>query len=65
MTGEPFDYSHWSPDQPNDAAGARETRLHYGWGATTPADTWNDQPEWYRGVCSYVVEKDPGGRTGP
>jgi beta-lactamase regulating signal transducer with metallopeptidase domain len=63
VTGEPFVYSPWSPGQPNDAGGVDETRLEYGWGAATPADTWNDQPDWFRGVPSYVVERDPSGPT--
>jgi beta-lactamase regulating signal transducer with metallopeptidase domain len=63
VTGEPFEYNRWSPGQPNDGCGADETRLEYGWGATTPADTWNDQPDWFRGVYSYVVEREPGGPT--
>jgi beta-lactamase regulating signal transducer with metallopeptidase domain/protocatechuate 3,4-dioxygenase beta subunit len=63
VTGEPFVYSPWSPGQPNDAGGADETRLEYGWGATTPTDTWNDQPDWFRDVYSYVVESEPGGPT--
>ncbi len=63
VTGEPFEYNHWSPNQPNDGGGADETRLEYGWGATTIADTWNDQPDWFRGVYAYVVEREPGGPT--
>jgi hypothetical protein len=63
VTGEPFEYNHWSPGQPNDGGGADETRLEYGWGATTIADTWNDQPDWFRGVYAYIVEREPGGPT--
>jgi hypothetical protein len=63
ITGEPFEYNRWSPGQPNNGCGADETRLEYGWGATTIADTWNDQPDWFQGVFSYVVEGDPSGPT--
>jgi beta-lactamase regulating signal transducer with metallopeptidase domain len=63
ITGEPFAYTKWSPGQPNDGCGADETRLEFGWGATTISDTWNDQPDWFSGVFSYVVEGDPSGPT--
>lgn len=64
VTGEPFDYANWSPGQPNDGGGAEETRLQYGWGATTIADTWNDQPDWFDGVRSYVLELEGGAQIG-
>ena len=61
VTGEPFVYANWSPGQPNDSGGVDETRLEFGWGAATIADTWNDQPDWWTGVYSFVLEVDTSG----
>ena len=61
VTGEPFVYASWSPGQPNDSGGVDETRLEFGWGAAIIADTWNDQPDWWTGVYSFVLEVGTGG----
>ena len=56
VTGESFSYTNWSSGQPNDALGNDENRLHFGWGEFEIDDTWNDQPDFYYGIVSYVVE---------
>lgn len=63
MTGEPFFYSNWGTNQPNDWWGMAEDRLHYYISGNTQvrSSEWND-------LCdtnpagnpnSYVVEFEP------
>lgn len=40
----------------NDSYGNDENRLHFGWGEFTIDDSWCDQPDFFAGIISYVVE---------
>ncbi len=61
VTGEPFTYTNWSPGEPNDSGGVDETRLEFSSGTAAVADTWSDQPDWWMGACSFVLEVDTNG----
>lgn len=56
VTGEAFTYTNWSLGQPNDSFENDENRLHFGWGEFTIDDSWCDQPDFFAGIISYVVE---------
>ena len=55
VTGEPFEYTHWSPNQP-DNFGNQEHFLHF----TGPSALWNDFDDVNGSlVKSYIVEYVP------
>ena len=58
--GEPWDYTNWSQDSPNNGGGAyQEDSLEFYSGtANMPAPTWNDQPFDDANCGGYVVERD-------
>ena len=63
VTGEPFVYSNWDDEQPNDFGPGNENRIHFG-NRPERTPTWNDVPESYQEVTSYVIEYIPEPCTG-
>ena len=60
VTGEPFNYTNWTIQEPDNGTGGTENRLHFHDGRTPLpyASTWNDaRPE--ANLNSYVVEYVP------
>ena len=55
VTGEPFDYTNWHPDEPNDFQGREEDCLHP---HPDGSLAWNDSSCDDRRVGGYVVEYD-------
>ncbi len=62
VTPEPFDFTAWAGEQPNNAssvAGANENRMHYFSSAdTTRSQQWNDAVGDFKAL-GYVVEFEP------
>jgi hypothetical protein len=64
VTPEPFDYTNWHPDEPNNWDGAAEDYLGYKCYGSPDcrADLWNDLPdttsEFGTPVVAYVIEYD-------
>jgi hypothetical protein len=60
VTGEPWNYTNWSTNSPNDGGGRfEEDSLSFYSGLPhTPAPTWNDQPFDDPNCGGYVVERD-------
>lgn len=58
VTAELFAYANWDTGQPNDFGPTNENRLHFG-NQPFRTPTWNDVPEDYTEVISYVVEYVP------
>ena len=56
VTGEPFDYTNWDDNQPNDAASLSDC-LHFGFGGGR-VSTWDDMPDnWQdKGCYAYIIE---------
>lgn len=52
VTGEPWSYSNWSPNEPN-YSGGKEIYLHL-----YSAGTWNDLPLSYSSIKGYILEKE-------
>jgi len=62
VTEEPFLYSNWNGQQPNEFHGNNESRIHFGYIARTPF--WNDVPDTAviedgRRIRGYIVESIP------
>lgn len=55
VSGEPFTYTNWYPDQPDDGGG--EDYLHF-WG-NPPSSAWNDLNQSAIPVVGYVIESVP------
>jgi hypothetical protein len=63
VTGEPFIYTNWTINEPDNGTGGTEHWLQF-WDGRTPmpyASTWNDRNSGYtdRPPCSYAVEYIP------
>ena len=58
VTGEPWAYTNWAPDEPNDYGDGQESHLAM-WGVTgrEPVGTWNDEG-YVIADGGYVVEYD-------
>lgn len=55
VTGEPFIYSNWDSEQPNEFNNNNENRIHFG-NKPYRTPTWNDVPENFSEIKAYVVE---------
>ncbi|OGL55605.1 MAG: hypothetical protein A3C43_06995 [Candidatus Schekmanbacteria bacterium RIFCSPHIGHO2_02_FULL_38_11] len=55
VTGEPFIYSNWDTNEPNNYGGGNENALEFVWGTTWNDNNknWNEQENF---IYSYVVE---------
>jgi hypothetical protein len=58
VTGEPFDYTNWASDQPNDTSGGQDSLIYYGVGNDNPQFLWNDTWGDFL-VNGYIVEIIP------
>jgi hypothetical protein len=60
ITGEPFIYSNWDSGQPSEWNNNNENRIHFG-NKAYRTSTWNDVPQDFPEVISYVIEvPEPG-----
>lgn len=60
VTGEPFIYTNWSINQPDNAAGGFEHWLHfYNSTGDAPSPEWNDLSRGVIATNSYIVEYIP------
>jgi hypothetical protein len=62
VTEEPFLYTNWNDQQPNEFNGNNESRIHFGYTTRTPF--WNDVPDTAvtvdgRRIRGYIVEVIP------
>lgn len=57
VSGENFDYANWDTGQPNNSGGL-ENRIHFG-NRPGRTPTWNDVPQDFPEIKSYVVEYVP------
>jgi hypothetical protein len=65
VTGEPFVYTYWAKEQPNNYQGLNENRIHFG-NIRARVQTWNDVIVDYEEVRAYVVEfSEPNGFSVP
>jgi len=54
ITGEPFNYGHWSPGEPDNQGG--ENALGYGNAGPVPVSTWNDLNNTCSSPRGFVTE---------
>jgi len=63
VTGEPWSYTNWAVNQPNDAYGWIEDKLHYWDPAGGRAPTWNDiqniDPAGYQPIAFVTEVPEP------
>lgn len=64
VTDEPWDYTNWAPNEPNNSNGGTEAYLHYFWpigdNGQIQAPLWNDLAnDIPLGVRGYIVEYVP------
>jgi len=59
VTGEPFSYTNWEINQPDNGNG-REDRLNFVGIKTLKSPRWNDLPHDWSGPRAYIVEYEPG-----
>ncbi len=65
LTGEPFDYLRWAPQEPNDSPSGPDRALLDPGSGTDPV-AWNDVPDAFPGALGYLVEFEPApGDTNP
>ena len=57
ITGEPFSYTNWDINQPDNSQGT-ENRLDFLGTGTLKSPKWNDLPHYWSGPKGYIVEWD-------
>ncbi|MEI6785449.1 MAG: hypothetical protein WCQ21_31505 [Verrucomicrobiota bacterium] len=57
LSGEPWNYTNWSSDSPDNGGGVEDSLEFYSGMGGTPAPTWNDQPFDDPNCGGYVVER--------
>jgi hypothetical protein len=55
VTGEPWEFTNWGPNEPNDAGTGNEWVLHFG-----PGGLWNDTDGGHPNQLGMVVEYEYG-----
>ena len=60
LTGEAFNYTNWSPGEPNNHGGGPEDRLQFFGQGSLIGSAWNDFPGGIA-VTGYIVETSPIG----
>ncbi|WP_319580646.1 lectin-like protein [uncultured Methanospirillum sp.] len=55
VTGEKWEYTNWSPEEPNDFLGG-EDKLFFYVNTCTPSSTWGDHRDDGDGVTAYIIE---------
>ncbi|MFP1632518.1 lectin-like protein [Zhengella sp. ZM62] len=56
VTGEAFDYTNWTPGEPNNVGGAENCAQFFGRGRDNRNVTWNDVGCESRSVRAYIIE---------
>ena len=58
VTGESFDFQNWDTGQPNEFQSNNENFIHFG-NQPTRTPVWNDLPEDFPEIQSYIIEYVP------